>query len=62
MTVIGDRLRSAMKLNRVTLTDVGNVVGMDRTTVSHWINGRHNPKPDQIAKMAKFLAVSSLLC
>ncbi len=52
---LGERIRIALKAEGQTQAALSDHVGVDRTTVSHWLAGRHSPRPDQVALIAKFL-------
>ena len=61
MTVIGKKLKERRKYLNLTLEEVGEIVGVSKTTVQRWETGAiENMKRDKIALMAKALKTSPL--
>jgi repressor LexA len=61
LTVIGKKLKERRKYLNLTLEEVGEIVGVSKTTVQRWETGAiENMKRDKIALMAKALKTSPL--
>jgi len=56
---IGKRIGKALESSGIDQGSLGSAVGVDRTTVNHWVTGRHSPRTAQLADIANFLGVST---
>lgn len=52
-----DRIKKALLLRDMKPIDLANATGIDKSSISHYINGRVKPKQDRIFLMAKALSV-----
>ncbi|WP_220751621.1 helix-turn-helix domain-containing protein [Apilactobacillus xinyiensis] len=50
-------MNKALELKNVKATDLAKHIGVDRSTISFWKNGRTKPRQDKIFTSAKFLDV-----
>lgn len=58
---LGKRIKERRELKRLTLEEVGNYVGVTRSTVRKWETGDiENMRRDKIAKLSEILEVSPL--
>lgn len=56
---MSDKIKALRKANDMTLEELGNIVGVGKSTVRKWENGDiRNMRRDKIAKLAKALSVS----
>ncbi|MFC8038729.1 helix-turn-helix domain-containing protein [Paenarthrobacter sp. NPDC057355] len=49
---LADRMRKALRVSDVSVQEIADVVGMNRNTISAWINGRAKPNDRQLAAFA----------
>lgn len=49
---MADRIRKALRVAEVSVNEIAEVVGMNRNTISAWINGRAKPNDSQLKKIA----------
>ena len=49
---MADRIRKALRVADVSVQELAEIVGMNRNTVSAWINGRGKPSEAQLRKIA----------
>ncbi len=47
-----DRMRKALRVSDVSVQEIADSVGVNRNTVSAWINGRGKPNQRQLAAFA----------
>lgn len=59
-TATKDRIIEAMELSNKKQIDISRDTGIAKGTVSNYINGRYEPKPEAVAKLAKSLGVSEM--
>lgn len=57
VTTFPDRLRGALERAGLSHADVAKVLGVGRTTVTHYCTGRSEPDLDQIRTMAELAKV-----
>ena len=55
-----NRLRIAMKNAGKKQADLVRETGIDRGSMSHYVNGRYEPKQDVVFELAKALSVSEM--
>jgi len=53
-----ERLRKAMKASNMKAIELSRNTGINRSSISEYLSGSYEPKPDKIFKMAKALGVS----
>lgn len=58
MDTIASRMREAMQLRNITQADLIKTTGITKSSISSYINGKYEPKHDNIYKIAKALNVS----
>ena len=51
-------LKELMKKNEVTGVQLAEILGVNKSTISDWLNGRYLPSGLKIPKIAKFFHVS----
>lgn len=56
--IIKDRLNEAMRLRQMNITELAELTGLNKSTVSRYLKGKVIPRTDAIGKMAKALNVS----
>lgn len=56
--IIKDRLNEAMKLRGMNITELAELSGLNKSTVSRYLSGTCIPRTPQIGTMAKALSVS----
>lgn len=56
--IIKDRLNEAMKLRGLNITELAERSGLNKSTVSRYLQGKVIPRSDAIGKMATALTVS----
>lgn len=54
-----DRLSKSMKTKNINNTKLAEMIGMERKTVSMWVNGYSMPNSLILARMCKVLNVSA---
>ena len=54
-----DRLSKSMKTKNINYTKLAEMIGMERKTVSMWVNGYSMPNSLILARMCKVLNVSA---
>jgi len=59
MSEFAERLKQSRQRKKVTQQQIADILGIDRTTVTHWEKGRNTPNPNQLAKIASYLGVSA---
>ena len=57
--VFHKQLSKAFSNSGMTQEELAKKISVDRTTISHWVRGRHTPNPGQIKKLATALGVST---
>jgi transcriptional regulator with XRE-family HTH domain len=55
-----NRLKEALQNSGLTQSELAREIGVNRSNVSQWLNGRSDTKPDTFRMLAKVLGVSSL--
>lgn len=58
MDTIADRMKQAMALKNISQAELIKITGITKSAISSYINGRYEPKHDNIYKIAKALNVS----
>lgn len=58
MDTIASRMKEAMLLRNITQADLIKATGITKSSISSYINGKYEPKHDNIYKIAKALNVS----
>ena len=58
MEHIGERIKRARDLTRLSQTDVANMFGITREAVSLWESGDSRPDQEKILKLAEILEVN----
>lgn len=58
METFAVRLKKAIDNSGRTQQYIAEQLGLDRTSISHWIAGRNTTSPDQIARLSVILNVS----
>ena len=53
-----NRLKSIMKERKITQTELAKRTGIRQSSISDWLNDRHEPKQDKVYIIAKALNVS----
>lgn len=53
----GSWLDQRMKIKKLTPVTLGKMIGVSHTSIICWINGTRNPKPGNVAEMAKPLGI-----
>lgn len=53
-----DKAREIMLAKDISTQDIADVLGVTAPAVRHYLNGRRNPKPGALGKIAKRLGVS----
>lgn len=56
--MIAERISELMGNASLTTADLAKLVGVERPSVSRWINGRARPKPEYLEKLASIFGVS----
>ena len=56
--IIKDRLNEAMKFRDLNLTELAELSGLNKSSVSRYLNGKMVPRSTQIGKLATALGVS----
>lgn len=56
--IIKDRLNEAMRLRGLNLSELAELSGLNKSSVSRYLNGKMVPRTPQISKMATALGVS----
>lgn len=56
--IIKDRLNEAMKIRGINLSELADLSGLNKSSVSRYLNGKMVPRTSQIGKMAAALDVS----
>ena len=52
-----ERFTDLCTRNNVTASGVATAIGIDRSTFTHWKNGRSIPKIDKLCKIANYFEV-----
>lgn len=60
MNNISNRLKEAMRIRNMKQSDVVKASGVNKGALSSYLSGRYNPKPGNVAKLAKALNVNEL--
>lgn len=50
-TAFQEGLMAFMKRKGCTQQELGNIIGITRTTINYWVNGRHEPMLRDINKL-----------
>lgn len=58
MDTIAKRMKEAMLIRNITQADLIKSTGITKSSISSYINGKYEPKHDNIYKIAKALNVS----
>jgi len=58
MSSFSKNLRDAMDDAKMTGEKIGDIMGVSKSTVIHWSNGRRTPNPEQIEELASILNTS----
>lgn len=58
MDTIAKRMKNAMLIRNITQADLIKSTGITKSSISSYINGKYEPKHDNIYKIAKALNVS----
>lgn len=53
-----DRLKEAITLRNIKQSELARITGIDKSSISLYINGRYSPKGDKLYKLASALGVS----
>lgn len=53
-----DRLKEALTLRKIKQSELARITGIDKSSISLYINGRYSPKGDKLYKLASALGVS----
>lgn len=53
-----DRLKQAMRARNMKASDLANVTGIPKSSISYYMSGRSVPKTDRIYQIAKALDIS----
>lgn len=56
-TTLPDRLKGARESLDLSLADVGERLGYDKTTVQHWEAGINAPRKDRLPDVARVLRI-----
>jgi transcriptional regulator with XRE-family HTH domain len=59
MSVFATRLKKALENKNMKPSTLAYRIGVDRSTISNYLNGRYKAKSEMIEKMAQVLSVSS---
>lgn len=59
MSVFATRLKIALENKNMRPSTLAYRIGVDRSTISNYLNGRYKAKSEMIEKMAQVLSVSS---
>lgn len=51
------RMKRCLEVSGRQMTDVAKILGVSRTTISNWLNGRTQPRRGQIERWAQFFSV-----
>ena len=57
-SVFQERLKKSMFLNGIRKTDLAEKVGIDRSKITSYVNGRYKPNGETLAKLAAALGVT----
>lgn len=57
MSLTADRIKKQRKKNNLTMQDLAEKMGVSKTTIVEWENGKREPKQDVIDKLSEFLDV-----
>lgn len=55
---VKDRLKQAMRMRNIKATDLANITGIPKSSISYYMNGSYEPKSERIYLIAKALDVS----
>ena len=58
-SIFAERLRETMRNSGKIQQDIAEHLGVDRTTVSHWMRGKHSPNLIQLKQLAQLLGVTA---
>lgn len=58
-SVFGDRLRKLRKSKKLTQEQLGEVFGLDNTTISKWELGRYETDFEMVHRIARYFGVSA---
>jgi len=59
MSTLGNRIKASRIEKKISQTELGNHIGVGKTTISNYETGYSSPDPDTLAKIADFLEVTS---
>ena len=59
MTTKGERIDQAIKMRGLKKADLARLLNVPRGNVSNWINGKYDPNPSMMEKIAMVLNVST---
>jgi transcriptional regulator with XRE-family HTH domain len=52
-----ERLRDAIAARGISRNDIATALGIDRSTVDHWLSGDRRPRTDTLERLAIVLGV-----
>ena len=55
---IGEKIKKLRKERNITITDLGRIVGMSKSTVSMWEQGLRRPEYEELQKLSDFFGKS----
>jgi transcriptional regulator with XRE-family HTH domain len=58
MLVFSERLHEAMRLKNMKASRLSDLTGIDRGSISHYLNARYCPKSERLSQLAQALGVS----
>lgn len=55
---IGEKIKKLRKQKNITITDLGRIVNMSKSTVCSWENGQRRPEYEELQKLADLFGKS----
>jgi transcriptional regulator with XRE-family HTH domain len=56
---LAKNLKALLAKSRITPPELARKAGVDRKTVTNWLNGKYDPQPDLVEAVAKVFGVSA---